>query len=118
MNEKERRKWNEAALKELAARLLAKAIKRTPVGDYSKNLFVDTKNKRIKYASFQKSNGERVTFRIKSVKKGGALRRGWTGGEKMPPQEYANRLTVTKSGDIYTISNADYQLHFFSMSEK
>ena len=43
----------ESCAKELAARLLKKVIKRTPVGDYSKS----------------------------SGKKGGTLRRGWTIGE-------------------------------------
>lgn len=43
----------ESCAKELAARLLAKVVKRTPVGDYSKS----------------------------SGKKGGTLRRGWTIGE-------------------------------------
>ena len=72
LNESERRKWNEAAVKELAARLLAKAIKRTPVGQYP----------------------------LSSGKKGGTLRRGWTVGavkksgstytiEVINPVEYA-----------------------------
>ena len=52
LNESERRKWTEATVKELAARLLAKAIKRTPVGQYPKS----------------------------AGKKGGTLRRGWTVG--------------------------------------
>ena len=53
MNEAQRRQWNEVAVKELAARLLAKVIKRTPVGVYPKS----------------------------TGKKGGTLRRGWTVGE-------------------------------------
>jgi len=52
LNEAERRKWNETAVKELAARLLAKTIKRTPVGKYPKS----------------------------SGKTGGTLRRNWTVG--------------------------------------
>ena len=62
--------------KELAARLLALVIPRTPVGKYPKA----------------------------SGKKGGTLRRGWTG--KQSPgsgAEYANSLPITKTGNTYTI---------------
>ncbi|MCD7828516.1 MAG: HK97 gp10 family phage protein [Clostridiales bacterium] len=48
----EREAFMEACTKELAARLLGKVIKRTPVGDYPNS----------------------------SGKKGGTLRRGWTAG--------------------------------------
>jgi len=61
MNEAERRKWNEVAVKELAARLLAKVKKRTPVGVYAKS----------------------------TGKKGGTLRRNWTvGSVKKRGDEY------------------------------
>lgn len=53
LNEAQRRQFTEAAVKELAARLLAKVIKRTPVGKYPKS----------------------------TGKKGGTLRRNWTVGE-------------------------------------
>jgi hypothetical protein len=53
MNDSQRRAWNEAAVKELAARLLAKVIKRTPKGKYPKS----------------------------TGKKGGTLCRAWTVGE-------------------------------------
>lgn len=65
----------EDCLRELAARLLAKVIKRTPVGVYHKG----------------------------SGKTGGTLRRGWTGGEKNNALNYAENLNVNHSGDIYTI---------------
>jgi len=72
-----------AATKELAARLLAKVIKRTPVGQY------------------ESSTG----------KTGGTLRRGWTAkteeeakaGGVPNAKEYAESLTVTKAGDVYQI---------------
>lgn len=51
--------------KELAARLLAKVIKRTPVGDYSGDDYVDVKGKHHK--------GHYVKGKV-----GGTLRRGWT----------------------------------------
>lgn len=53
------------------------ATENTPVGDYSGSLFVDTQNSKIRYASFLKSDGARVTFRVKKVKQGGTLRRNW-----------------------------------------
>ena len=65
----------ESCAKELAARLLAKVIKRTPVGQYPAN----------------------------SGKKGGTLRRGWTGGKNSNASAYANSLSVTRSGGVYTI---------------
>lgn len=73
----------EECAKELAARLLAKAIKRTPVGDYPKS----------------------------SGKKGGTLRRGWTakteeaarGGARSNAKEWANNLPIIKTGDMYKI---------------
>ena len=77
----------ESCAKELAARLLAKAIKRTPVGDYAK----------------------------KSGKKGGTLRRGWTsksheeaaGGNGKSSQNagkaYAESLKINHAGDYYVV---------------
>lgn len=61
--------------KELAARLLAKVIKRTPVGVYPKG----------------------------TGKKGGTLRNGWTGGKNSNGANYAKSLNVTNSGGTYTI---------------
>ena len=61
--------------KELAARLLAKVIKRTPVGQYEEG----------------------------SGKTGGTLRRGWTGGNNSNGSAYANSLKVNKVGTDYVI---------------
>lgn len=69
--------------KELAARLLGKVIRRTPVGKYPKG----------------------------SGKNGGTLRRGWTSqtekeamnGGKVPTQVYVQSLSVQKNGNIYHI---------------
>lgn len=70
--------------KELAARLLALVIPRTPVGHYPKS----------------------------SGKKGGTLRRGWTAktqeeaanrGGSNNAKAYAEALPITKSGNTYTI---------------
>ena len=65
----------EACAKELAARLLAKVIKRTPVGIYPAG----------------------------TGKVGGTLRRGWTGGKNQNATNYAQSLTVDHIGDVYKI---------------
>lgn len=65
----------ESCAKELAARLLAKVIKRTPVGDYPKS----------------------------TGKKGGTLRRGWTGEKTSSASVYANSLKVHHFGGTYVI---------------
>jgi hypothetical protein len=68
-------KFYEDCAKELAARLLAKVIKRTPVGVYPPS----------------------------SGKVGGTLRRGWTAGKAGNAAAYANSLHVTKEGSTYVI---------------
>lgn len=65
----------ESCAKELTARLLAKVIKRTPVGQYSKS----------------------------SGKKGGTLRRGWTNGQSQAAHEYVGSLQVNHTGDTFVI---------------
>jgi hypothetical protein len=65
----------EAAAKELAARLLAKVIKRTPVGKYPAS----------------------------TGKNGGTLRRGWTGGKRSAGAAFAADLQIKKIGDTYEI---------------
>lgn len=65
----------EAVSKELAARLLAKVIKRTPVGQYPAN----------------------------SGKVGGTLRRGWTGEKQQGAAAYAKSLPVYQNGNTFTI---------------
>lgn len=81
ISEQQTSQFCEECAKELAARLLAKAIKRTPVGVYDQG----------------------------SGKTGGTLRRGWTaqgnasGGRTASAKQYANSLKVTKSGSNYVI---------------
>lgn len=65
----------ESCAKELAARLLARVIKRTPVGDYPSD----------------------------SGKKGGTLRRGWTGGKRQSAKAYVETLTIHHHNGVYTI---------------
>lgn len=64
-----------ACAKELAARLLAKVIKRTPVGDYPKS----------------------------TGKTGGTLRRGWTAGQNSNARAYAESLSVHRVGTDFVI---------------
>lgn len=61
--------------KELAARLLAKVIKMTPVGQYPAG----------------------------AGKTGGTLRRGWTSGQDSNAKNYADSLNVNKVGNDYVI---------------
>ena len=80
---KARDKFFEDCAKEMAARLLALVIPKTPVGVYPND----------------------------SSRKGGTLRRGWTGGKKMDAEAFARSLKVEKSGKTYTITvenNVEY----------
>lgn len=82
--------------KELAARLLAKVIRRTPVGQY------------------EASTG----------KVGGTLRRGWTAkteaeakaGGNVKASDYANSLPITKTGNVYEIEIIN-PVHYASFVE-
>lgn len=65
----------ESCAKELAARLLRMVVKRTPVGEYPPS----------------------------TGKRGGTLRRGWTGEKRSSAQGYAESLTVNHFGDTYVI---------------
>lgn len=65
----------ESCAKELAARLLRLVVKRTPVGQYPAS----------------------------SGKKGGTLRRGWTGSKRSSAEGYAEGLKVNHFGDTYVI---------------
>lgn len=101
----------EACAKELAARLLAKVVKRTPVGDYSKEITVTAKRDGKKH-----KKGEQYTKNVNpSGKMGGTLRRGWISatqeeaesGKGSPTHEeileYVNGLQVSRMGGMYRI---------------
>lgn len=83
MERMELQKFFRDCAKELAARLLAKVIKRTPVGQYNKSTGV----------------------------MGGTLRRGWTAKTEQEARvsgnpnamAYAQSLTVTRLDDVYQI---------------
>lgn len=98
----------ESCAKELAARLLAKVIKRTPVGDYSKEIKVTAKRDSKKH-----KKGEVYSKRVNpSGKMGGTLRRGWTsqspgsGSQGMQTggaKAYADSLPIRRHGDFLVI---------------
>lgn len=73
--DKEKEQFVQSCAKELAARLLQKVIKRTPVGQYSPG----------------------------SGKTGGTLRRGWTGGNKGNVGQYVQSLNIEKVGNSYVV---------------
>lgn len=94
----------EQCAKELAARLLAKAIKRTPVGDYDR-YWTDTDGTRL-----VDEKGKEIVLH-KSSKKGGTLRRGWTaqkgagsdGLKTRGASQFVDTLKVQHFGDTYVI---------------
>lgn len=98
----------DACAKELAARLLATVIKRTPVGNYSKEVEVVAKRD-----SKNHKKGDKYTKRVNpSGKLGGTLRRGWTantheeaegGSGRSDAKAYAESLTVNHFGDMVVI---------------
>ncbi len=101
----------EECARELAARLLAKVIKRTPVGDYSKEVEVAAKRD-----SKHHKKGDTYKKRVNpDGKVGGTLRRGWIStthaeaeNSKGSPTheeilEYANGLQISRLGGIYQI---------------
>ena len=101
--ERDRDKFCEACAKELAARLLAKVIKRTPVGDYSGQSY----SCNVREGPNLKHKGQKVKGMV-----GGTLRRGWTaqvsgsGAEGMKTRgaaQYVDTLKVHHFGDTYVI---------------
>ena len=81
----------EKMTKEITARLLAKVIKRTPVGVYNKPV------------SFVTKDGKKVSFTPKTGKVGGTLRRGWTNNSNMNAVSFVGSISVTRTGDAYSI---------------
>lgn len=93
----------DSCAKELAARLLAKVMKRTPVGKYDKPV------------SFTTADGKQVNFIPKTGKKGGTLRRGWTAknheeavsgkgkGSVSKGKSYADSLEINHNGNMLVI---------------
>lgn len=101
----------EDCAKELAARFLAKVIKRTPVGDYTKEVNVTAKRNSKKY-----KKGDVYTKKVAdgSGKVGGTLRRGWTGGTNLSGKAFASGMKVYYSGGQYILvvtNSVEYASH-------
>ncbi|HMM20629.1 MAG TPA: HK97 gp10 family phage protein [Selenomonadales bacterium] len=92
----EQEKFYQECARELAARFLAKVIKRTPVG----------------VGTFEAKTDKKGKTRFQRVSAGGTLRRGWTarteaealssGGKN--PAAYAQTMLVQKTGKTYEIT--------------
>lgn len=115
-------RFYEQCCKELAARLLAKVIPRTPVG-HKPDFLLDSPDVKVKLRSTRNAklkNGmtlkreamqnrsflsaDGATYqRYWSDYQGGDLRRGWTGGKKIPAKQYAQMLPIRKVGSAYVI---------------
>lgn len=99
----------ESCAKELAARLLAKVIKRTPVGkkpEIKGDKFVKVKVKgadgKERVQKYLSSEGARLETYWGGYK-GGTLRRGWTAGKQQDAVSYAQSLKVNHFGGVYVI---------------
>lgn len=97
----------ESCAKELAARLLARVIKRTPVGQYGKSYVTDTEGNHVRY----KTGRNKGKVKRATVKTGGTLRRGWTsqkgsGSEGLNTRsasQFIDTLKVNHYGNTYVI---------------
>ena len=89
--------------KELAARLLRKVIKRTPIAKsiYGEISITDDEGKAVNY----KRGVKKGQAKVKQVRvhTGGTLRRGWTGGVSVEATAYAATLGIRYNGTSYTI---------------
>lgn len=108
--------FKEECCKEVAARLLTKVIKNTPVGQYyyftkgekkKKSTKKETQKKETEKQANKKSNSKKITEgKKKKYKLGGTLRRGWTAQR--------DKLNVTKHGNthkIELINDVEYASH-------
>lgn len=115
VNEQEINDFVESCAKELAARLLAKVVKRTPVGDYTKEVEFIAKRDGKRH-----KKGEKYIKRINSTeKKGGILRRGWISktqdeaesGKGSPQKDeildYVHGLEIVRSNEMIKIEIAN-----------
>lgn len=87
----------EGCTKELAAKLLRRVVKRTPVGDYTKEVEAVAKKDSKKH-----KKGDVYKKRVKTGDRvGGTLRRGWTGG--VSTADYTASMQVNHVGSTYRV---------------
>lgn len=125
--QKETDAFFESCAKELAARLLSKVIKRTPVGarpELEGPRFAKVAGKSGKKSSFLTKEGARDR-RYWLGYAGGTLRRAWTakheadalgGGGGLSPREYVKTLGVKRIGRDYLITVTN-PMHYASYVE-
>lgn len=82
MGEKESDEFMESCAKELAARLLRKVVKRTPVGQYGGQVDFTTKD------------GKQVSFTPKKNKTGGTLRKGWNASKNASVHKFGTNYVI------------------------
>lgn len=113
-------KFCEECARELAARLLAMVIKRTPVGDNQYEDVLDDNGNKVVY----KKGKNKGKTKQQVVRQGGTLRRGWTSqteeeaetGSSKNAKEWANSLDVNKVGDVYQVEVVN-PVHYASYVE-
>ena len=84
----------EECVRELAMRLLAKVVLRTPVGQYGDH-----------WVEFTTKEGKHVKFFAKDNRQGGTLRKGWTIGQV---KKTANGYEVEVINPVYYASYVEY----------
>ena len=102
---KELQSFIDSCAKELAARLLAKVIKKTPVGkkpELQGEKTIKATGKGGKQKRFLTADAARLQ-QYWGGYQGGTLRRGWTGGKKVKAEDYAQGLKVQHVGNTYVI---------------
>ena len=102
---KELQSFIDSCAKELAARLLAKVIKKTPVGkkpELKGAKTIKATGKSGKQKKFLTADAARLQ-QYWGGYQGGTLRRGWTGGKKVKAEDYAQELKVHHIGNNYVI---------------
>ncbi|WP_196595906.1 HK97 gp10 family phage protein [Pectinatus frisingensis] len=104
---KESRFFYEECIRELAARFLAKVIRRTPVGPGVFEVIRDKENNPVKY----KRGKNKGKIRLRQLTNGGVLRRAWTArtqsqaesGNTPDALSYVKMVNVRKVGSNYQI---------------
>ena len=93
LDETKTKAFMEACAKELAARLLRKVIKRTPVGNYRRMKKFVAKRK-----SKYHEKGD-IYYKEVKYKEEGTLKKGWTDGVTQSAESYCSSLPISVVGN-------------------